>query len=404
MSESQKYRVLIIVSHPVPYIIPQFRLMAQHPKLEILVAYCSLEGAQSYVDPEFGTEVSWEDLPILEGYPWVCVPNNSPKPGLGRFWGLMNGQLWEMIQRSRVDVVSVYAGYAYASFWIAAVAAKLRGIGFIFVTDASSIASRARKTWKSWLKPLLLPAIFRLGDAILVSSRLGQEVVCSLGMPKERVVVTPSSVDNEWWEAQAAKTDPKRFRSGLGIPETASVLLFCAKLQSWKRPQDALQGFAKANLPDAYLLFAGDGEMRGELEAEAEKLQVRDRVKFLGFLSQSQLPEAYRSADLFILPSEYEPFGVVVNEAMLCGCPVLASDRVGAREELIWEGETGFIYPCGDIDAIAQILQSILPNRDRLYKMGQAAKERMKTWSPQENIEAQIHAIELSYHRRQQSH
>jgi glycosyltransferase involved in cell wall biosynthesis len=395
-----KYRVLIIVSHPVPYIIPQFRLMAEHPRLEICVAYCSLEGAQSYLDPEFGTKVSWEDVPILEGYPWIALRNHSPKPGLGQFWGLLNGELWAMITSDRFDVVSVYAGYAYASFWLAAIAAKLTRKGFIFVTDASTLQPRGdRVSWKSRLKPLILPWIFKLGDAILVSSRLGQEMVCSLGMPKERVILTPSTVDNEWWLARSRQVDVKATRERLGLPENAPVLLFCAKLQPWKRPQDVLRGFARAGVEGAYLVFAGDGALRSQLEAEAKELEISDRVKFLGFLNQSQLPEIYTSADLFILSSDYEPFGVVVNEAMLCGCPAIVSDRVGARAELIEDEKTGFIYPCGDLEVLAQKLRSVLSDRGRLSQLSITARDRLRTWSPQENVAAQFQAIQLSYSR-----
>jgi hypothetical protein len=66
--QGNKYRVLIVSSHPVRYAAPLYRLMAQHPKLDILVAYCSLQGAEKGVDPEFGVEVAW-DVPLLEGYP-----------------------------------------------------------------------------------------------------------------------------------------------------------------------------------------------------------------------------------------------------------------------------------------------------------------------------------------------
>jgi glycosyltransferase involved in cell wall biosynthesis len=111
-------------------------------------------------------------------------------------------------------------------------------------------------------------------------------------------------------------------------------------------------------------------------------LGVAHRVRFLGFVNQSRLPDVYRAADILVLPSEYEPFGVVVNEAMLCGRPVIVSDRVGAKYDLVREGETGFVYPCGDIEALAQILREVLPDRERLRKMGEAARKRMETWSP----------------------
>jgi len=121
---------------------------------------------------------------------------------------------------------------------------------------------------------------------------------------------------------------------------------------------------------------------------------VAERVRFLGFANQSQLPAVYRASDLLVLPSEYEPFGVVVNEAMLCGCAVAVSDRVGAGYDLVRPGETGFIFPCGDTDALAQIFREALPARARLQQIGAAARRRLESWSPRENIEAMVQAIE----------
>jgi glycosyltransferase involved in cell wall biosynthesis len=129
-------------------------------------------------------------------------------------------------------------------------------------------------------------------------------------------------------------------------------------------------------------------------------LGVAHRVRFLGFVNQSRLPDVYQAADILVLPSEYEAFGVVVNETMLCGRPVIVSDRVGAKYDLIREGETGFVYPCGDIEALAQILREVLPDRERLRKMGEAARKRMETWSPRENVEAFVQAVENAVQRK----
>jgi glycosyltransferase involved in cell wall biosynthesis len=81
---------------------------------------------------------------------------------------------------------------------------------------------------------------------------------------------------------------------------------------------------------------------------------------------------------------------------MLCGCPVIVSDKVGAGYDLVRSGENGFVYSCGDINALAKILQEVLPDHQRLQKMGAAATERMQSWSPKENIEAIIQALEKS--------
>jgi glycosyltransferase involved in cell wall biosynthesis len=143
----------------------------------------------------------------------------------------------------------------------------------------------------------------------------------------------------------------------------------------------------------SYLVFAGDGPLRTDLEAEAHTLGIAHSVRFLGFMNQSNLPAVYRSSDVLVLPSEYEAFGLVVNEAMLCGCPVIVSDRVGARFDLVREGETGFIFPVANVDALTLLLYENLTTRSRLNQMASAAQEQMKGWSPEKNVEGLIEAI-----------
>lgn len=385
--------MVFVCSHPVQYMAQLFRGMAQHPKLDIMVAYCSLQGADRGVDPEFGIELAW-DVPLLDGYPWVLIQNRSLRPGLGRFWGLLNPGLWKLVRTGEFDAVVIFTGYLYATFWIGAAAAKLHRKALLFGSDAHELRSRGQQVWKARFKKWFWPRLFRLADIVIVPSSRSVQLMCSLGIPPERVVLTPYVVHNNWWLERAGEVDRAAVRREWSVPECAPTVLFCAKLQPWKRPQDLLRAFARASVPDAYLVYAGEGPMRPELQAEAANLGVAERVRFLGFANQSQLPAVYRASDLLVLPSEYEPFGVVVNEAMLCGCAVAVSDRVGAGHDLVRPGETGFIFPCGDTDALAQIFREALPARARLQQIGAAARRRLESWSPRENIEAMVQAIE----------
>jgi len=391
--DERRYRVLLVSTHPVQYAAPVFRQMAQHPRLEILLAYCSLQGAEPGIDPEFGVPIAW-DVPLLTGYPWVHVPNRSLRPGLGRFFGLLNPGLWRLVRAGGFDAVVAYTGYRYASFWIAAAAAKLHRKALLFGTDAHELRPRDRREWKSGFKRWFWPRLFRLADVVIVPSSRSVALMRSLGVPAERVMLTPYTVNNDWWAKQAERVDRAAVRREWGVPEFAPVVLFCAKLQRWKRPQDVLGAFAKADRSEAHLVYAGEGPLRADLQAQANTLGVAERVHFLGFANQSQLPAVYRASDLLVLPSEYEPFGVVVNEAMLCGCAVAVSDRVGAGYDLVRMGETGFVFPCGDVDALAGILRENLPARERLQQMGEAARKRLESWSPRESIEALAQAIE----------
>jgi glycosyltransferase involved in cell wall biosynthesis len=367
--------------------------MAQHPKLDILVAYCSLQGSKPGLDTGFGIEVKW-DIPLLDGYPWVELPNQSWKPGLGGFFALVNFQLWKLIRRDKFDAVMTHISYGFFSFWITVISAKMKGIPLLFGMDVHTFNSRHKKLWKFFLKRRFFPLILKLGDVIMLTNSGGLTFIQSLGIETQSLQLWPLVVDNEWWIAQSQQVNRALVRQQWGIPQDAPLVLFCAKLQAWKRPQDVLQAFAKANVPSAYLVLAGEGPLRESLETEAKSLKILDQVKFLGFVNQSQLPSVYTAADLFVLPSEHEPFGVVVNEAMLCNCAVVVSNQVGARYDLIREGETGFVYPCGDIEALTKILQKMLTDKVQLSQMGKMACQQMEHWSPRDRVEAVIQGIE----------
>jgi glycosyltransferase involved in cell wall biosynthesis len=239
----------------------------------------------------------------------------------------------------------------------------------------------------------LWPRLFRLADIVIVVSSGGLALIRSFGIPENRIAFTPNVVDNPWWIEQSNRADPAAVRREWNIPEDAAVAIFCAKLQPWKRPEDLLAAFAKLADVNAFLVFIGEGPSRPALQSGARSLGIESKVRFLGFVNQSGLPAAYTASDVLVLPSEYEPFGMVVNEAMLCRCPVIVSDRVGAQNDLVKEGETGYIYPCGDIDALAAVLRLSLNDRTRLRKMGEAGRQRMAAWTPEDFVSGYVKAV-----------
>lgn len=387
-------RLLIVASHVVQYSSPVFRKLAQDPRIDLMVSYCSMQGAESGLDPEFGVKISW-DMPLLEGYAWTSVRNHSMRPRLGHFFGLFNPGLWKLIRNGHFDAVLV-SGYYYASAWISIAAAKWYGIPLLFITDSHSLQSwAAQSKWKLRIKKVLVRKIFSLGEALLALSSGGVEHLRALGYSSDRIVLAPYVVDNAWWSEQASKINRDGVRASWRIPAHGGVVLFCGKLQPWKCPMDLLEAFALANVPHSYLVFAGDGPERSNLEGRATDLGLLERVRFLGFLNQSQLPSTYCGADLLVLPSLFDAFGLVVNEAMLCGLPVAVSDRVGAKFDLVRPNENGYVFPAGDVEALAEILSEILPDATRSSRMGAAARQRMETWSPREYVDSVVRAVNL---------
>jgi glycosyltransferase involved in cell wall biosynthesis len=391
----RRYRVLAVATHPVQYMTPLFRRMAKHPSLDFQVAYCSLRGAEAGHDPEFAANIQW-DVPLLDGYSWTHVPNRGS--AVESFFGLFNPALWKFIRGGNYDAVLCFIGYVRATFWIACLASKFSKAAFIFGTDASSLTPRDGRNWKIPIKKFLWPRLFRLADQVIVPSSAGAALMRSLGIPPERITLTPFVVDNDWWTEKSKLVDRDSVRSDWGVTPGQQVILFCAKLQPWKRPADLLRAFASVSLSNAILIFAGEGPLRAQLEAEAKKLGVASRVRFLGFVNQSHLPAVYTSADLFVIPSGYDPCPVVVCEAMLCGLPVVLSDQIRGRFDLVRPGETGDIFACGDITALAASIRKLLSG-SALAEMKLNAPRRMATWSPERNIAATVEAIQTGVAR-----
>ena len=389
----RRFRVLLVYSHPIQYSVPVLRQMAKHPRLDIQVAYCSMHGVEPGLDPEFGVEVKW-DVPLLDGYPWVYVRNRSPRPVLLRFFGLINPGLWKLVRTGHYDAVFFLTGYYYLSFWIVAAAARLSGVPLLGGSDAYNLGGADPKWWKSLVKRFCLPLVYRVYRVVVVSSNSTRQFVASLGMPRERIISIRDGFDVGWWAREADRSDRRETRARWGVSADSPVILFCAKLTPRKRPQDVLRAFARTvDGTDCSLIFAGDGPMRNELEAEARALGVSGRVVFCGFVNQSHLPALFRASDLFVLSSEWDGGPLVVGETMSCGCPVVLSDAIPGRFELVRHGETGFIYPCGNVDALASILRQALPDAALLKKLSTSASELIKTWSIPAFVEAFVNII-----------
>lgn len=213
-------------------------------------------------------------------------------------------------------------------------------------------------------------------------------------------MVIRSGADKDAWIARAQKSHPLAIRASWNVPSHAPVVFYCAKLQPWKRPLDLLRAFAIANVAGAYLVFAGDGALRKELEDEARHLNVQERVRVLGFVNVSQLPGFYSASDLFVLCSDYDPCPLVVPEAMFSGIPVILSDAVLGRRDMIHEGKSGYSYPCGDVAALAAMLRKVLSDPALLDQLKAGVRRQMESWTMADCLDSWLGAIEIARRRR----
>ena len=143
----------------------------------------------------------------------------------------------------------------------------------------------------------------------------------------------------------------------MGIAPDAFVPLFVGKLVPSKRPTNIVRAAARLGAGVSVVLV-GSGALEAEMRTLAAELGVD--LKLVGFLNQTELGEAYAIADCLVLPSDYpETWGLVVNEALATGLPCVVSDAVGCAPDMIRDGESGYVYPLGNVEALAAALAKV---------------------------------------------
>jgi N-acetyl-alpha-D-glucosaminyl L-malate synthase BshA len=207
-----------------------------------------------------------------------------------------------------------------------------------------------------------------------VSEYLRRETIEHFDIAPERIEVIPNFVDLNEYKRDAHPCHRAR------LSQTGEkIIMHISNFRPVKRVDDTVRIFARINrvLPSRLVLI-GDGPERGRVQHVAEEEGVADRVAFLG--KQESVAEILACADLFLLPSASESFGLVALEAMSCGVPVVAT-RVGGVPEVVPDGEAGFLAEVGDVQAMAEAGVRILKDPDEWRRMSQAAREAAAQFS-----------------------
>jgi glycosyltransferase involved in cell wall biosynthesis len=195
----------------------------------------------------------------------------------------------------------------------------------------------------------------------------------------------PYAVDNAFFQRRAdeAVRDREALRAELTLEPGRPILLFASKLQERKCCADLVAAHRTLDQPRPYLLIAGDGDEKQNLERQAAG---DPDIRFLGFRNQTELPRFFNLCDVFVLPSRHEPWGLVVNEAMNAGRAVVVSDDVGCQEDLVREGETGAVFPVGDVPALAAALKRMLATPETAARIGARARAHIDRFSLEQDM------------------
>jgi glycosyltransferase involved in cell wall biosynthesis len=343
-------RLGIVVTHPIQYQVPLFRQLVARSSVEPLVFFLSEHGLTESFDPGYGRAVRY-DVPLLGGYEHRIVRNRSPKPTVGTSWGVFNPSLPALIRHSHIDVLLVH-GYSHISHWLAYATAVCSGIPYLLRGD-SRPDQRSVRGAKTMAKRALIRPLVRNAGACLAIGEENRKFYSSYRAPSDRIFFAPYSVDTDRFSMAGAVGRGRRtsMLESLGLEPETPLVLFAAKLQSWKRPFDVVMAMDKLEHP-ANLVMIGDGPLRPDMEDLACS---RPWMRALGFVNQRKIAEWYGAADLFVLPSDREPWGLAVNEAMAGGAVPIVSDTVGCGPDLVTR-DVGWVYATGDVGGLARAI------------------------------------------------
>jgi len=382
------HRIAIISSHVIQYQAPFFRLLARERELEVEVLYCSTAGAQVFTDPEMQATFRW-DLDLLDGYRHRFLRNYGSGEGYAR---LINPGIVPAILFGRYDAV-LLLGWGTITFLLAIAACRMSGTPLFLWGDSSFPPPETSLTAR--MRAAFLRAIVGLTDRFLVSGNVNADYYRHYGADARHFHPVPYAIDNtRFGEASRfAPGEREAMRASFGFREDQVVVVFSAKFIPRKDPMTLLRAMAAMQHRDRIAaLFLGHGELREEMERF-----VRERaltVHFAGFVNQSALPKHYAVADVFVLPSLDEPRGLVINEAMATGLPLIVSDRCGAVGDIVRDGDNAFVISAGDVSGLADRLDRLVADPELRARMARRSVEIIAPWDYAAGVRGVLEALQ----------
>ena len=381
-----KYRVVFVAPTAFFYQAPIFRELAAHPRIDLMVFFCSDEAIRGDdVRKKFQTDDHWGDNEkTLRGYKYKFLKNYSPFPSyLSWPFGLMNFGIWGELRKAKPDAV-VIMSWVNVTDLITISASQLSQSSLLLMTDANIQAESQKPKWVTWIKNLVLKNfVFKITAGFLYTGTANKLLYQSYGVPDEKLVPFAFSWEAKDFLQQADRLRPKRMRmrAEMGISEDSFVTLFCGRLSPEKAPLHLLEAFERVESPGKELFFVGDGKLKNYLKNFALERNIKS-VHFPGFQSRTEIGKFYAIADELVITSSREATGAVITEAMSFGLPIIVSDKVGFGMDLVKHGSNGFIFPVGDTSALTGYITQLMEiSEEKRAQMGERSRKLVEEWS-----------------------
>ncbi len=362
-------RLVIVTEIIAPYRIPVFNALARQEGISLHVIFL----AES--DPALRQWLVHKDE---IRFSYRVLP--SWRRRLGRYNVLLNWGLAKALRRASPDAI-LCGGYNYVASWQSQLWARRHRVPFFLWVESTTRDLRRSYALVESLKTKFM----RRCEGFVVPGKSSFEYLMNYGTPEEIIFTAPNAVDTEFFErrADAARKDAAMHRQALHLP--SRYFLCVGRLVQEKGVFDLLQAYgtlAPELRATIGLVFVGDGVARSELHERAAAI-TPGSVQFAGFMHREELASHYGLAEALVFPTHTDTWGLVVNEAMASGLPVISTNVAGCAADLVEDGWNGRIIPAADIGALASAMGQLVHGVELRALMGQRSRERIRGYSPE---------------------
>jgi len=369
---------VILTEIIAPYRIPVFNALAARKEVDLHVIFLaetdpSLRQWEVYLDE---IRFSYE---VLKSY----------RRRVGRFNVLLTRGITAAL-RDRNPQVIMGGGYNYLAMWQAQRWARRHGVSFLLWSESNAADTRMDFPCVEAAKRRFIQRC----HGYVVPGTSAAAYMKTFAVASDRIFVAPNAVDTERFANGAAQARREPYlRESLGLPPR--YLLYVGRLVRAKGVLDLLAAYA--TLPEGIrrevgLVLAGGGEELDECVRRSREIR-QGVVVFPGFLQRDQLPSFYAFADALVFPTHSDPWGLVVNEAIACGLPVIASDVAGCVADLVRDGENGRVVRAGDSQGLLQAMEQVLNAPELRRQMSDRSLEISSRFTPQAWAEGVVRAV-----------
>ena len=366
--DSNAKRLILITELIAPYRVPEFNALAEHPDIDLHVIFLAETDPSMRQWRVYKDEIRFS-YEVLPSWRWQVGPSNV----------LMNRGLGRALRTADPDAM-VVGGYNYPASWQALFWAHRRSVPFCLWSESNSADRRSHRKVVELLKTRFL----RDCCGFVVPGRSSRQYLLDLGVRDKPIFIAPNAVDNDLFSrlAHTATKDAHRIRTDYKLPDR--FFLYVGRLIPSKGVFDLLEAYAglKSEIrSEVGLVFVGDGASQAQLTKRASGIHP-GRVQCFGFIHREQLPEFYSLAEAFVFPTHSDPWGLVVNEAMACGLPIIATNVGGCVADLVEDGWNGFVIPASQPVQLTAALETIATDSTLRRRMAGNSLERIQLYSP----------------------